>query len=246
MCDLLFSMQDFLKILPGLILFPFSIYLAWKKLGVKVAASITFGKSRTLPSRITDVVLINFKDKPVTIFAIYAVMDKHISWEVDRFDPPIVLKPLETIRIPTTPYSLLWLNTGVFEPDFVGAKNIEICLVLSRKVVKCKKMRHPNLQHIKAFASYRNAIKHADSINGVVYDERATYAIVYKSETGTKTAIVDCSGFICSNWDFWFNTLPPEAMDSTKYLETYLNNVGLGEVTKFAVSALNQRTPPGT
>jgi hypothetical protein len=238
MCDLIFSLQEFLKIVPGLVIFPFTMYLVWKKLGVKVTASISTRNERTVAPRISDVVLMNLKDKPVTVFAIYAVIDGDISWELDKFDPPIVLKSLESTRIETQPYSELWLDSGNFSPDFIKS-NIEIFLVLSHKVVRCKMVTHPNLMHIPAFASYRNASKHTKRFNNIVYNEFAAYAITYSLNSEINTAIVDRSGFICCNWNFHFNMFPPEAMNSRENLKRYLDTVEFGKMTKgFTVDVL--------
>ena len=238
MCDLIFSAQEFLKVVPGLVVFPFTLYLAWKKLGVKVTASITTRHERTVAPRISEVVLMNLKDKPVTVFAIYAVSDDHIYWEIDKFDPPIVLKSLESTRIETRPYSALWLETGDFKPDFLTNK-IDIFLVLSHKVVKCETVTHPNLMHLPAFSSYRNASKHTKKFNNIVYNECATYAISYSLNSEIITAIVDCSGFISCNWNFPFNMLPPEAMNSKEDLKHYLDALEFGKITKwFAVDTL--------
>lgn len=239
MCDLVFSAQEFLKIVPGLVVFPFTMYLAWKKLGVKVTASITTRHERTVAPRISDVVLMNLKDKPVTVFAVYAVIDGDIYWELDKFDPPVVLKSLESTRIETRPYSALLLDSVKFEPDFIMAKNIEIFLLLSHKVVKCKIVTHPNLMHIPAFKGYRNASKHTMQFNNIVYNEYAVYAITYSLNSEIKTAIVDCSGFICCNWNFPFNMFTPEAMKSKEDLKQYLDTVEFGKMTNgFTVDAL--------
>lgn len=238
MCDLILSVQEFLKLVPGLVIFPFSLYLAWKKLGVRVTASITTRHERTVAPRISDVVLMNLKDKPVTVFAIYAATDENIYWELDRFDPPIVLKSLESTRIEMRPYSELWLESGKFEPDFLKAK-IEIFLVLSHKVVKCKMVTHPNLMHLPAFKGYRNAPKHTKQFNNIVYNEFAAYAITYRIDSEILTAIVDRSGFICCNWNFHFNMFPPEAMRSREDLKQYLDTAEFGKMTKgFTVDVL--------
>lgn len=239
MCELVFSAQEFFKIVPGLVVFPFTMYFAWKKLGVKVTASITTGYERTVAPRISDVVLINIKDKPVTVFAIYATIGD-IYWELDKFDPPIVLKSLESTRLGMNPYSELWLDSGKYEPDFLKANDIKIFLVLSHKVVKCKMVTHPNLMHFPAFKGYRNACKHSKRFNNIVYNEFAAYAITYSLNSEIKTAIVDRSGFICCNWNFHFNMFPPEAMNSRENLKQYLDVAEFGKMVKgFTVHALN-------
>jgi len=238
MCDLFFSAQEFLKLVPGLVIFPFTLYLAWKKLGVKVTASITTRHERAVAPRISDVVLMNLKDKPVTVFAVYAVIDDDIYWELEKFDPPIVLKSLESTRVEMPPYSELWIDSGKFEPDFIKGK-IDVFLALSHKVVKCKMVTHPNLMHIPAFKNYRNAPKHTKRLNDIVYNEFAAYAITYSTNSEILTAIVDRAGFICSNWNFHFNMFPSEAMRSREDLKKYLDAAEFGKMTKgFTVDVL--------
>src|ERR1035441_11057296 len=96
MCDLVFSIQEFLKVVPGLVLFPFSLYFCWKRIGTRVLASAIIAHEIALPPRISSVVLRNLKDKPLAIFAIYAVVNDDVCFEVDHFDPPIIIKPLES------------------------------------------------------------------------------------------------------------------------------------------------------
>ena len=198
------SIQEFLKIVPGIVIFPISFYLAWKKLGTKVAASFSVQFNRTTAKRISEVVLVNLKDKPITVFAIYAVLDQDISWEIDRLDPPIILKPLESSRIETHPYSELYLETEKFEPDFVSPK-IDIYIATSHKMVKCKAIPHPNLLKMSSLKHYRSATKNTRRFNGIVYNDGAAYAITYVINSEVKTAIVDRSGFIGGNFGFAFN-----------------------------------------
>lgn len=238
MCDLVFSVQEFLKIVPGLVLFPFTVYLAWKKVGVNVTASISSRHERAVASRISEVVLINLKDKPITVFGIYAVCNEKIYWEIDRYDPPIVLKSLESTRIETKPYSTLRLGAEKYNPDFLSDK-IQIVLVTPHKVVKCKMVTHPDLMRIPALASYQNALKHTQQYNDIVYNEFAAYAINYVLDSKIITAIVDCSGFICCNWKFHFNAIPPEALKTEKELRKYLEAVEFEKMTKwFSVEKL--------
>ncbi len=235
MCDLVFSIQEFLKLVPGLVLFPLSFYLAWKKLGIKITASYTFGMERTIAPRITEVIVMNHKDRSFTVFAIYAVMDQEICWEIDRFEPPLVLKPLESTRIETNPYSELMLGGETFEPEFMPPNNIDLYLVLSDKVVKCATVSHPTLQNIPALQHFRRAIKQTKRFNNIVYNDRAAYAITYLMGSEIKTAIVDRSGFIGRNWNYRINMVPAEAMVSKNDVTNYLKEAHFDKMVKWFV-----------
>src|SRR3989339_311629 len=217
MCELIFSTQEFLKIVPGLAIFPISFYLAWKKLGTKVIASITFGYGRTIASGINYVDLTNLKDRPMAIYAIYAVLNEDISFEVDKFEPPLILKSLESMRIETQPYSQLMLGVDTFIPDFLPPNHIDLYLVLAEKIIKCQPGRHPSFIGKAMLNKYRYAVKSTSRFNGHVYNEQAAYAITYRQDKQIKTAIVDTSGFICREWNFRFNMVPPAYMEN-KYL----------------------------
>lgn len=239
MCELILSIQEFLKIVPGLTIFPLSFYLAWKKLGIKVAGSFTVHYNRTTAKRIGEVVLVNLKDKPITIFAIYAIMDQDISWEIDKFDPPIILKSLESIRIETQPYSELYLGNEKFEPNFLSPSKIELYIATPRKMIKCETVSHPNLLNIPAFKHYRAAAKNTRRFNNIVYNDGAAYAITYVINSEVITAIVDQSGFIGSNFDFGFNMVPAECMKSKDELKTCLEQTSFGKlVDRFVVDKL--------
>ena len=120
MCELVFSIQEFLKVIPGLVIFPLSFHLAWKKIGSdKVSCSITIRFNKISASRISAVTLSNHKDRPLTIFGIQAVIENDITYTIESFDPPITLKPLETITIKTNPYSSLYMGLEKWNPSFL-------------------------------------------------------------------------------------------------------------------------------
>ncbi len=119
MCNLVFSLQEFLKLVPGLVLFPFSLYFAWKKIGNKVLASISTSHEMIVAPRISSVAIRNMRDKPLTVFEIYAVIDDDVYFQVEKFDPPIIIKPLESALIETRPYSRLNLGREIFDPTTV-------------------------------------------------------------------------------------------------------------------------------
>jgi hypothetical protein len=241
MCDLVFSVQEFLKIVPGMVIFPFSLYFAWKKISTKVLASILTAHDLMTAPRISSVVLRNLKDKPLTIFAIYALVNDEVYFEVDRCEPPIIIKALECAQIETRPYSQLTLDGQKFAPDFGPNKNIAIYLVAEKKVIKCKMVTHPDLTANSK--GYRHAAKETTTFNNTVYTDDAAFAIVYcvNANSDLRTAIVHRSGLILRDWEFWFNMIPQEHMKSEDDLKSFLEAMELNKATAwFKVHPLSQ------
>jgi hypothetical protein len=244
-CELALSFQEFLKIIPGIVIFPFSLYFAWKKIGINVAASFSVKSDRITASRISEVVLVNYKDKPITIFAIYAIIENDVYWEVDKFDPPIILKPLESCRIETKPYSELYLGIERYEPGFISdimkQNKVDIYIATSYKIFKCKRISHPNLLKIPAFKNYRSTTKSTRRFNNIVYNDRAVYAITYVINSEIITAIVDRAGLINGNFNFGFNALPTDCLINEVALKNYLEKTPFGTmVNHFIVAKLKQ------
>jgi len=249
MCDdLVFSVQELLKLVPGLVLFPFSFYFAYKKIGARVLALLSTTHEMTLAPRISSVALQNLKDRPITIFRIYAVLHDDVRFDVAECDPPVILKALEAVRIDTKPYSQLILNGQKFEPDLVSdlaSGNIAIYLVTDKKVIKCKRIAHPDPTAVRG-KRYRLATQEVTAFNGVVYNEEAAFAIVYcvHGSADVKTAIVDRSGYICRDWRFPFNSVPREQMKTREELTKYLEAAGLKRfATVFDVHPLGRQRP---
>lgn len=223
MCDLVFSLQEFLKLVPGMAIFPLSFYLAWKKIGTSVSCSVSYGTSRVSANQFKDIVLANNKDKPVTIFEIQAVMDNDISFSIDKFNPPIVLKSLEMISISAKPYSSLIIGEEQWEPEPFFSGKLDIYLSTSAGIVKCKNESHPDTNAFEKLIQFNHASKITKKFNGIVYSgEKAAYAITYKSGTVAKTAIVDVSGFIAGDWDYRYNFVQPEHMRSVDGIKEFL------------------------
>ncbi|MGZ8213311.1 MAG: hypothetical protein ACXWTP_02245 [Methylosarcina sp.] len=230
-----FSLLEFFKIVPGLVIFPLSFYIAWKKLGVKVSASYSMHSERTLASRIGSIVLNNHKDRSVTIFAIYALINRDISYEVEKFDPPLILKALESVAIETGPYSRLHVDGEVYEPK-LGEHNLtELYLVLSDRILRCEMESPPSIRQFIHFNTYRVATKETRTFNGLVYNDEAAYAIIYKMNGEVQTAIVDDKGFICRGWNYRINKIPVNAMSDKSTVREYLELAQFNKVSEWFV-----------
>ncbi len=238
-CDLYFSIQEFLKIVPGLAIFPFSMYLAWKKLGTSVSASYSVSHENTVEPRLDRIVLTNHKDRPLTVFSIHAVISSEITYEIDKFDPPIVLKALETVRIDTTPYSSLHIGRDAYRPDFTSFQDMSLYLCVPGRIVRCARLETPGSIQLASRAGYRVAAKHISRFNDRIYNADARYAITYKLGSNIETAIVDKSGFIARGWNFRINKIPIESMVSEESVSKYLESAGFDRASDwYAVDSL--------
>lgn len=241
MSDLVFSLQELLKIVPGLAIFPLSFYLAWKKLGISVSASYAVRHELTLEDRLSPILLTNHKDRPLAIFAIHAVIDREISYQVEKFEPPLILKALESISIDPRPYSDLSFGAESYKPQFRAPHLVELYLVLSSSVIRCKQGRPPTLGELTHLSGYRIASKQTNTFNSLVYNNEAAYAITYKMNAMIKTAIIDRSGFICRGWNYRINMIPPEAMRDRSTVRAYLEVAQFDKASEwFAVDDLRR------
>ena len=238
MSELIPSIQEFLKIVPGLTIFPLSFYLAWRRLGTNVSASFAVHHERTLAKRLNTILLNNHKDKPVVIYSIQAVIQKEVTYEVQAFDPPLILKAHESLRVETEPYSQLVLSTGPYEPE-LNLENVELYLVLANRTYRCRKEHHPHLAPLVEFKDYARAAKSTNQFNGLVYNDNAAYAITYRMNGELRTSLIDVSGFICRGWDYRINRIAAEAMKDRASVRAYLVEAQFDKATEwFAVDHL--------
>lgn len=130
------QVKDVLVSIPGVVLGLFSFYFAYQKIGHKVIASYAFGWDRITEERITEIVFINKKNKPESIFSIQAVINEDVVIEVERFKPPLLLKPLESVHVKTTPFSALYIDNHRFHAEYHNAKTLSIYLITHNKKLK--------------------------------------------------------------------------------------------------------------
>jgi hypothetical protein len=183
----------------------FAIYFAYKKIGNKVTAQYSFGGKIFTPTHIKEVVLSNKKDKPVNIYAVHAVFHNDLWLELDKYSPPKVLKPYESLSLSMNPYSFLNVGSDKYEPDFVNA---EIYIESDDKVIKCKSRYRPELLN-----KYAKVSVNRSSYNGFVYDETVAYILVYILDNCLKTAFIHKSGYIGNEWELSPRSLGKNATD---------------------------------
>lgn len=178
------------------------LYLTFKKFGNSVSVTYNVECGPLVAPRISDIVLTNHKDKPVSIFSIIAVFDKEISLTLHECKPPLILKAYETLAITTEPYSSLNINGHPYDPEFLNA---EIYLETTDKLIKCKTRKKPNMNQ-----SYRRVMKSIKIFNSIVHSDLYKYLLVYKVNGELKTTFIHYSGFFENDWSFAFNMIQVE------------------------------------
>lgn len=214
--------SDYFRPILVLITSIFATYFAWKKIGQSITAQYSVAHEGFSAPRINEIILSNNKDKPVSVYSIYATFDNDLLLELKKFSPPEVLKPYESIGIFTDQYSALRVNNDGFSPNFLDA---EIWVESAEKTIRCKARKRQNL-----LANYRKVSKDRHQYNGFVFDETVAYILIYVVGEKLKTAFIHYSGYIGNEWDFSFNHLGDESKVNVATIMVMLTETGLGEI----------------
>lgn len=231
--------SEALKLLPGIALFPVTAYIAWRKLGANVSATFTVSHALMLPARISEVVLINNKDKPLAVFGIHAVIDECFSVNLDEFSSPIILAPLESRTVFPSPYSSLFDGKKEHKLELGPRHSVQLYVIASKKLVRCKMESPPHFAILKRFDKHTKLIKHTKKFNGIVYNDQAAYAITYALDHETKTAFIDRSGIIGGDWPWTPNAIPSDRMFSKESVKEWLVHAGFDrKLAAFEIDSL--------
>jgi hypothetical protein len=179
----------------------FTIYFAIQKIGNKVTARYEFSNSCYAAEHISKVVLSNKKDKTISIWSIYGIFESQYQYELKKFDPPIVLKPYDTISLSLPKYTSLNVNGDNYEPNFLFG-NTSLYLDIGSGLLKCKKeLRKDSL------SSYLQITATTHNFNGHVYNGRLKYILLYNYDGKSHTAFIEKGGIINNEWEFSPNAL---------------------------------------
>ncbi|MDR2875398.1 MAG: hypothetical protein LBV44_05660 [Methylobacillus sp.] len=219
MATVLSAVIEALKVLPGVVLFPFSAYFIWRKIGNSIGVSFSYGMGGFSANRIISIVFTNRKDKPLPIFSAFLLINKDLLIPVEKFNPPLVLRGLEVMQIETSPFSTYYLGNEKFEitPDVL--REAEFYVMSTRGKIRCEIITTQD----STFYAYRNnigiATKSTSKFNGHVYNDHVLFAISYLIDGKQQTAFVAKSGFIGGEWEFRYNMIPQNALTEKGILE---------------------------
>lgn len=207
-----------------------------EKIGDSLSVTFTQKCNSLSLNRIANLVIVNNKDRPVSIFSINAIFDKEICLILHRCEPPLIVKPYETISIETEEYSGLSINGHPYEPDLSSA---EIYVETSHKLIKCRTREKPKL-----LDDYRKVLKHIKKFNGIVFSENFKYLVVYKQNEELKTTFIHYSGYFENDWSgFAFNMISPSntlEITAEDILNTFLKYKFSEQVETYALYEIEQ------
>lgn len=227
---------------PGVILAGFSLYFAYQKIQDKILVTYSIVSEGVSETRISEMSLINKKNKPVTIFSIQAVINKDIVVEVESFKSALILKPLESIHIDTSPFSSLRLGFDQYEAEYMAPNQVDIFLITENKKIKCELINSPSLSSYFDFKHYKKATKETRTYNGKVFNDSVKYAIVYNYNSEERTAFVGKSGHISEDWGFKYNAVEESSMGSKEDVRSYLVAIGYDKIFDgLIVDDINER-----
>ncbi len=241
MFEQFFNFQEFLKIVPGLLIFPISLYLGLQKIGTKVNAGISFSSNPISPYCIRYVDLRNMKDRTIVIYSIFvSINNDEFLLELKKCIPPLILKGYQSTIAEISPYSFLLLDGKKFQLDKSMTEKSTIYLELAHSTVKCNTLNYQK-PISKKLSKYRILENITNNFNGIIYDEHAVYAITYASHSRVKTAIVNQSGIFQGEWEYDILQIPMKSMCSKEAVEAELKSIGFGDqVDWFKVYFLRQ------
>jgi len=231
-CDLIFSFQEFIKLVPGLAIFPFSIYLAVKKIGTSVSFSYVWSVGN-IGERISSVILVNRKDRPVIIESVVAVCEG-VEIELHVFREPLILKAYEAVRVVPEPYSFLTYKGEKWQiPHKVSEQNIDLFLTLPNGRHKCRPLFKAPWYFVGKFRSAPAASKHTVMHNGIVYNpDTIKFIVDYLYEGKLLTTFIESSGFISQSSGLGINMLRKEEMTSPEVATATLQRANPSLVVK--------------
>jgi len=224
----------FLKIVPGLLLFPFGIYFGIKKIGYSVGCKVSVRNSRVLGIHIGSIIFQNHKDRPIAITEIFGIQN-NVKFQIEEPKTPILLKSLETIIVKPEDYTKYVCKGERFEVDMADIRSLQIFVVTPEKTIPCKHIFRPDAELEKYHKGRDVAHKITRRFNDVVYGEKSLFAIVHYTGKECKTTTVDEHGFIDDSDLFGCNHIPVANL-TPDGIKAYLKGETGRDVTAFELS----------
>jgi hypothetical protein len=222
---------EFLKVVPGILLFPFSFYFGYKKIGHSVGCKVSIRNSRVLGVYINSIVFQNYKDRPIAITEVFGIQN-NVKFQIEEPKTPILLKGLETIVVKPEEYTKYVCKGERFEVDMKDIASLQIFVVTPEKTIPCKHIFRPDDELEKYHKGREVAHKITRRFNDVVYGEKSRFAIVHYDGKVSKTTTVDEHGFIDDSDLFGCSHIPVSNLTPTGIKAYLKDNTGM-DVTAF-------------
>jgi len=200
----------------------FTIHFALKKVGNKVTVLSTHTKSLYTADYISNVVITNKKDKALNVWSLHALIEKQYQLELDKFDPPLILKPYESISISLPCYSTASIGSDEFEYNLIN-QHLELYIDIGDKLLKCNNQTKKNLLNC-----FTHISKQVSRFNGHIFNDRVSYILAYHYNDNLYTAFI-CGGMITNEWDFNPSHLGNKDF-SSKEIEEFIISFGFGNL----------------
>ncbi|WP_422768388.1 hypothetical protein [Pseudomonas fulva] len=225
--------KEVLKLIPGTLLLPFSLYLIWKKIGTSASASIQIKHDRLSGSRVSSITIQNIKDKPLVIRNIYLMIDKDHYLTLKKFDTPMIIKGLEIANIVPDEVSSYHIGGDEIEDLFSGRRVLSVFITTQEKTFRCSEIKSFNEYRPRIFKGIPEVSTVKNSFNGVVFTKKALFAVCYKDTNGEHIALIDEGGLIGRDWDYLPNLIAPEDMTTAAHIEAILKNLNIAKQFKW-------------
>lgn len=235
--DLVISVQEFFKVVPGLLLFPLTLYLAWKKIGTSVTYYPTIRVDGN-GMHFSSIVLVNNKDKPIVIKGIVAVCQK-IRYDIETFDAPLVIKAYESALVKPSPCSFYSLHGQELTSPFMPFDDLELHLELFDDYCMCvsgfRKSAFWRRRVRAKFVAEKSTIRH----NGKAYNPyKVAYIVDFIVGSELRTAFIGHGGGISDSEGLEHNYISPNHLRSVASAQGELRRQNPGVEIRVAA-------PPG-
>ncbi|MBC3465017.1 hypothetical protein [Pseudomonas sp. RW10S2] len=238
--------SDILKVIPGIVIFPLSWFLAVKKIGV--SAEISYSTSASLVSEyfFDTITVTNHKDKALTIFEIFVIYEKDLIIPLLTCEPPLLVKAYEAANCDIPPIS--GLSCGGMEMSLLAdsRKLFEFYISTPSGVRKCKTARRPNSVTEMVKNNYRMMSIKRNTYNGAVYSSSVAYAINYKYNGKEGFSFITVNGMIYLDWPLRENRVPEDWLDSPETLVRKLKDTNIAsDLESFSIADLRDQSLRG-
>ncbi|EHN67974.1 hypothetical protein [Aliivibrio fischeri] len=204
----------------------FAIYFSFKKIGHNITASIEIDSGATYETFINQVTLNNKKDKVIAIWSVNAIFDNDLKLELIKCEPPIILKPYESLSLSMEKYSKLSVNGCITSIDFYFSK-IDIVIDSGETLIKCKVTEKRDL-----LSDYNILSKGMTKFQNHIYNDKVKYIISYYYFGNLCTAFILGSGLIVNEWEFQHKLITIDTELDLLGFETFLKQTNLSDFVK--------------
>lgn len=195
----------------------FAVYFSIQKFGNKITVQYKFSMGLYSCDRISNVVIANNKDKTINIWSLRAIFDNEYQLELDTFDPPLILKPYESMSLVLPEYSKATIGSDDFQLNCFD-RNIKIYMDIGDKLIECCKQEKKG-----CLQEFTHIDKHSSTFNGHIYNDRVSYILVYLYEGTLYTAFI-CGGLITNEWEFTPNYLGDKELSINELKSFIIDN----------------------